>query len=382
MKIAVNTRLLLKNKLEGIGWFTYESIKRIVLAHPEHQFYFIFDRPYSKEFIFAENVVPIVIGPPARHPVLFYLWFEFSIPKVLKKIKPDVFVSPDAYLSLSSNITDLIVIHDLNFEHYPEHLPWLVRKYYRFFTPRFARKATRIATVSQFSKHDICKKYNVDNKKVDVLYNGTNDKFRPISSKVKNSIKIQYTDGNDYFVFVGAFNPRKNLQNIFKAFDSYKSRCDSNLKFVVVGEKMYWSKEIKRSFENMKYKEDVIFTGRLDSAKLSEVVGSSVALVYASFFEGFGIPIIEAFAAEVPVITSNVTSMPEVAGDAAVLVDPNNVDEISDAMMKVSTNKEFALTLIEKGKKRKNDFSWDKTSENLWQSVLRTIEKPNQKILK
>lgn len=381
MKIAVNTRLLIKDKLEGIGWFSYESLKRIVENHPEHDFYFIFDRAYSSEFIFAKNVTPVVIGPPARHPILHYIWFEFSIPRALKKIKPDIFVSPDAYLSLKSKFLDLIVIHDLNFEHFPEYMPWINRKYYRYFTPKFAHKAKRIATVSQFSKEDIVKQYNIDPEKVDVLYNGSNSLFRPLSNSEKQSVMDQYSDGNRYFVFVGAFNPRKNLQNIFTAFDKFKSENDSDIKFVAVGEKMYWSDEIKTSFQQMKHKKDVIFTGRLGAEELSKIVGSAIALVYTSIFEGFGIPIIEAFSAEVPVITSNVTSMPEIAGDAALLVNPNSISEITDAMKKISSEIELAVTLINKGRIRKEEFTWDKTSSRLWKSILSTIEKnQNQKL--
>jgi len=372
LKIAVNTRLLLKNKLEGIGWFTYESLKRIVLSHPEHQFYFIFDRPTNDEFIFADNVTPVVIGPPARHPILHYIWFEISLPRALKKINPDVFVSPDAYLSLASKYSDLIVIHDLNFEHFPEHMQWLVRKYYTYFTPRYAKKAKRIATVSEFSKNDIIKQYGIDPNKIDVVYNGANELFKPIHKEDIKSIKEKFTGGNDYFVFVGALNPRKNLQNIFKAFDQYKDRYKTNAKFVVVGVKMYWSEEIKSVYVKMKYKTDVIFTGRLEPDDLSKVVGSAIALVYASVFEGFGIPIIEAYNAEVPVITSNVTSMPEISGDAALLVDPSSIEQISDAMHKISSDKAFANSLVEKGRKRRADFSWEKTSESLWQSILKT----------
>ena len=150
LKIAVNTRLLIKNKLEGIGWFSYETLKRITRAHPEHQFYFLFDRPFDESFVFGSNVTPIVIRPQARHPILFYLWFEKSIPRALKKINPDLFMSTDGYLSLSTTTPSLPVIHDLNFEHYPEQLPFLVRKYYKHYFPRFARKAARIATVSEF----------------------------------------------------------------------------------------------------------------------------------------------------------------------------------------------------------------------------------------
>ncbi|MBU6205399.1 MAG: glycosyltransferase family 1 protein, partial [Bacteroidetes bacterium] len=102
MNIAVNTRFLLSNKLEGIGWFTYETLKRITRAHPEHQFHFLFDRPYHNEFIFSGNITPHILPPPARHPLLWYWWFEQSVPSVLKKIKADLFLSTDGFLSLSA----------------------------------------------------------------------------------------------------------------------------------------------------------------------------------------------------------------------------------------------------------------------------------------
>ena len=380
MKIAVNTRLLLKNKLEGIGWFTYESFKRIVAAHPEHEFYFIFDRKYDSDFIFADNVTPIIVGPPARHPLLHFIWYEFSIPRVLKKIKPDIFISPDAFISLRSKYTDLIVIHDLNFEHFPEYLPSLWRGYYKYFTPKFAKKVTRIATVSNYSKNDIVEQYGVNSKKIDVVYNGSGDIFKPLSKKDKEATKEKYTNGIDYFVFVGALNPRKNLSNIFKAFDIFKLKSKANTKFVVVGEKMYWSDDIKSAYTEMKYGDDVVFTGRLEPDVLSKVVGSSVALVYASLFEGFGIPIIEAFSSEIPVITSNITAMPEIASDAAILVNPNDINEIADAMNKIFSDKNFALSLIEKGKKRKLSFTWDRTAENVWTSIMNTLELKDKNI--
>ncbi|MCA1760933.1 MAG: glycosyltransferase, partial [Bacteroidales bacterium] len=162
MRIAVNTRLLLKGKLEGMGWFSYETLKRMTRNHPEHEFIFIFDRPYSEEFIFSENITPVVIGPPARHPVLFYFWFEFQIPRVLKKHKADVFLSPDGYLSLKTKVPQLAVIHDISFAHRPQDIPGMKRWYYNYFFPKFARKATRIATVSNYSKTDIAKTYQVD----------------------------------------------------------------------------------------------------------------------------------------------------------------------------------------------------------------------------
>src|ERR1700749_1712289 len=112
MNIAVNTRLLLEDKLEGIGWFTYETLKRITKNHPEHHFFFLFDRPYSEKFIFGKNVTPIVLFPQARHPFLYYLYFEFAVPAALRRIKADYFISTDGYMPLCSGVKTLNVIHD------------------------------------------------------------------------------------------------------------------------------------------------------------------------------------------------------------------------------------------------------------------------------
>ncbi len=210
MNIAVNTRLLIHGRLEGIGWFTFENLKRVTTSHPEHQFFFIFDRPYHPEFIFGPNVHPIVIGPQARHPLLYYVWFEYSVKRVLKKIKADLFLSPDGYLSLSSKIPAIAVFHDLNFEHYPEDLPWAERWYYKHFFPKYARKATRIATVSEFSKSDIVKQYHVDANKISVVFNGANEQYAPLSEDQKTLALQKLTGGKPYFFFVGALHPRKN----------------------------------------------------------------------------------------------------------------------------------------------------------------------------
>ncbi|PLX10902.1 MAG: glycosyltransferase family 1 protein [Marinilabiliales bacterium] len=373
MKIAVNTRLLLKNKLEGIGWFTYESFIRIVKQHPEHEFYFIFDRKYDDSFVFAQNVTPIVIGPPARHPLLFYIWYEFSIPRVLKKINADLFISPDAFGSLRAKGRKLTVIHDLNFEHFPKIMPTLYQKYYKHFTPKFAKSADRIATVSEFSKSDIVKQYGVSDDKIDVVYNGANKEFKPLDESTKRVVKDRYSKSCDYFVFIGALNPRKNLTNLFKAFDIFKTENESNIKLLIVGEKMYWSGEIKETYEEMTYKDDVIFTGRLEPENLHSVVGAAIALSYVSIFEGFGIPIVEAWYAETPVITSNVTSMPEIAGDAAIITDPFKPESIAEGLKSITFDKNLRSELIERGRKRRSEFSWQKTADKLWASIEKTL---------
>ena len=373
MEIVVNTRLLLKNKLEGIGWFTYETLKRITQNHPNDHFVFLFDRDFDQDFIFSDNVTPVILSPQARHPILFYWWFEFSVANFLNKYKPDLFLSPDGYMSLKSNCKQLAVIHDICFEHYPNDVSYIVRKYYKAFFPKFAQKATRIVTVSEFSKNDISKTYAINADKIDVVYNGCNEMYCPINQVLQQKTKQVFSDNSDYFLFVGALHPRKNISRLFQAFDKFKIAQKNTVKLVIVGEKYYWTSEIKHTYINMKHKEDVIFTGRLSAEDLKNVLGSAIALTYVPYFEGFGIPIIEAMNCDTPVITSNVSSMPEVAKDAALLVDPFSIDSIANAMIYIYKDQDMRNTLIEKGRKRKLDFNWNKTADALWQSIEKTI---------
>lgn len=369
MIIAVNTRLLILGKLEGIGWFTKETLSRITRDHPEHQFIFIFDRPYSDEFIFSDNITPIVLSPPTRHPVLWFIWFELQIPRILKKYKADLFFSPDGYLSLNSGINQLAAIHDINFAHRPKDLPWLKAKYYNYFFPRFSRKAKRIVTVSFFSKEDIHRTYKIDNDDIDVVYNGVNTLYTPTLDDEKTEIKAKYSGGQDYFLFIGSLHPRKNVCGLLRAFDAFRTTVDANIKLLVVGESMFKTGEIELTYEGMRYKDDVVFTGRLSNEELHQVLGAALALTFVPFFEGFGIPVIEAMNAGVPVICSNTTSLPEVGGNAVLYVDPYSMSQIKDAMIKIYEDQELREELISKGFVQKEKFSWDKTSELLWGSI-------------
>ncbi len=373
MKIAVNTRLLIKDKIEGIGWFKYENMSRITRQHPEHQFYFLFDRPFSREFIFSDNIEPLVVFPQARHPVLYYLWFEQSIPRVLKKINADLFLSPDGYLSLRTNVPSVNVFHDLSFEHFPKDLPFLERKNYRYFFPKYAKKATRIATVSQFSKNDIVERYGVDENKIDLVYSGTNESFKPVDETVKTRIRAEFTQGAPYFLFMGSLHPRKNLARLFTAFDRFKQSDSTGTKLLIVGMKKWWTGDIRAAFENMKHQDDVILPGRVDLKTLNEIVASALAVTYVSYLEGFGLPILEGFHSDTPVITSNVTSMPEVAGDAALLVDPFSISSITNAMTRIANDEDLRQELIRKGRIQKEKFSWQKTSELLWNTIEKTF---------
>lgn len=373
MEIAVNTRLLLKDRLEGIGWFIHETMKRIVNDHPEHHFYFLFDRDFETDFLFADNVTPLIVSPPARHPILHYIWFEHAVPQLLKKIKPDLFVSPDGYLSLKARCKQLSVMHDLNFEHFPKVMPWMVQRYYQHYFPRFAKKATRIATVSAYSKNDLIETYGIEKEKIDIVYSAAKDDFSPLTDVEIKEVRNTYTKGTPYFIFVGSLQARKNLKNLLLAFDEFKKTLDSNTKLVVVGEKKWWSKELKAIFESIQFRAEVIFTGHVSQQELHKLIPSALALTYVSLFEGFGVPILEGFASGIPVITSNTSSMPEVAGNAAMIVDPYSVNSITEALKRIEKDSTLRKELIRRGKERKTVYSWDQTADLLWDSITKAM---------
>ncbi|MCF0206584.1 MAG: glycosyltransferase family 4 protein [Bacteroidales bacterium] len=369
MKIAINTRLLLKDKLEGIGWFTYETLKRITTQHPEHEFFFIFDRQYSEEFIFAKNVTPIVLTPPTRHPFLWILWFEYRIPRLLKKIGADVFVSTDGYISLRTKTPQVDVIHDINFVHFPKQLPFLTSWYYNKYFAKFAHKATHLGTVSEFSKKDICDTYKIEPQKVTVCYNGSNEKYIPLSESEKQEIRDKYSRGKKFFVFVGALSPRKNVDGLLKSFDIFRNRYDIDMNLLIVGGNLHKTEEIQKVYAEMDHKDNVIFTGRLGTEELSKIVASAECLTYIPHFEGFGIPLLEAMYAETALISSNTSSLPEVAGEAALYCNPKDYEEVAKQMHNLCSSEELRQSLIEKGRIQRKKFSWQATADNLWKCI-------------
>ena len=374
MKIAVNTRFLLKDYLEGYGYFIFETFLRIVRNHPEHEFIFIFDRPYDSKFIFAENIKPVVIGPQARHPLLWKLWYDIKIPAVLKKYKADVFVSCDGFCSLGTNVPQCIVVHDLSFLHYPSFNKKAHTIFYKRYIPRFLKKAGSIATVSDFSKQDILSFYkNIPASKINVVYSGVKEIFKPVGEKEKKAIKEQYTSGKEFFIYVGAIHPRKNLENLLKAFSVFKKRQQSGMKLLLVGRLAWKYQPFLEKLKTYKYRDDVVLTGYVNDEELSRILGSAYAMLYPSLFEGFGVPVLEAMHCDVPVITSINSSMQEIAQEAALYCDPSDYNSIADKMMLLYKDENLRKKLIIKGKEIFPKYSWDATAEAIWQNILKTV---------
>ena len=369
MRIAINTRFLLSSKMEGFGWYTFEVVKRLVENHPEHEFIFFFDRPYDSKFIFGKNVTPVVLNPPARHPILFILWFEFAVKCALKKYKADVFFSPDGYLSLSSSIPQIGVIHDINFEHFPEDIPLVARMYLRYFFPKFAKKATKIITVSEYSKQDIANTYSISPDKIKVAWNGASSVFKPINEEEKKLIRIKYTGGKPYFLFVGALHPRKNVKRLLEAFSIYRATKNPLYEMVIVGESLWKNASFQLELPD-NVKKTVHFTGHLPLNDLAKLMATASIFTFVPYFEGFGIPLVEAMKCGTPILSGNLTSLPEVAGDAALYCDPMDVNDISNKMLEIASNDMLKENLSQLGQERSQLFSWDKSAEIVWNEII------------
>jgi glycosyltransferase involved in cell wall biosynthesis len=297
----------------------------------------------------------------------------FSVPRFLKKYKPDLFLSPDGFIPLKTSIPSLAVIHDINFFHLSENLPFFVRKFYLKYFPLYAEQSTRIATVSEYSKSDIVKSYTINPDKIDVVYNGSDPVFVPLPLDEQKQVKNEFSDGKDFFVFIGSLLPRKNLCRMLEAFDIFKEKYGLSHKLIIIGDKMFRYCHAHETHAKMKFKDDVIFSGRIPREEIRKVLASSRALLFVPSFEGFGIPILEAFRCEVPVISGDKTSLPEVGGDAVLYTDPFSVKDIAEAMMKIEEDKSLREELVKKGKLRKDHFTWEKTAQKLWDCIERTV---------
>lgn len=356
----------------------HETLSRIVRAMPETKFIFYFDRPYHSSFIYHKNIIPRIVPPPARHPFLYWIWLEWTLPFYFKKDKIDLFYSPDGFLSLNTKVPQITVFHDLAFEHFSEGISRIAAWYYKRYMPRFANKAHHILTVSEFTKQDLIQTYQINPDKISVTCNGVSDSFKPLPQTEQELVRKKYTQGKPFILYVGSIHPRKNLARLLKAFEKLKKEKSHEVQLLICGRKAWNFEDIFQFFESMEFKNHVHFTGRIDDHELTRIYASAEVLCYVSLFEGFGIPILEAFACDTPVITSNVSAMPEIAGNAALLVNPYDVSEIQNAIIQILENPELRLKLIQNAKKRLAIYSWEKATNAIIQALL--IIKSNLKL--
>lgn len=372
MRIAVNARMLTQRNPGGIGTYTFETLRRITARHREHDFLFIVDRPFPGRGAYPDNV-SVARAFPSVHPFLWYPWFEWAVPRILRRFGADVFLSTDGFVPLSGSVPAVAVIHDMNFHHNPEDLPYLHSRYFNHFFPRYARKARTLATVSEHSRDDIVRICAVDPGKITVTGSAAGWSFQPLTEMERAKIRRELTGGVPYFLTVGALHPRKNLVRLIEAFGRFRDENPCEAKLVLAGPRMFKTRNIFQARKRTRFEKDVLFLGAVPDDRLPGIYGAARAFFFVSYFEGFGIPALEAMSAGVPVVAADRTALPEVCGDAAFYVDPFSVDAIAGAMKILFYDEVLRMDLVEKGTRRKDRFSWDRTADLLWQAVKRTL---------
>ena len=366
MKIAINARFLLPDHLEGLGWYTHEIARRLVERHPEDEFLFLFDRPYAPHFVYAANVTPLVLFPPARHPLLWWWWFERAVPTALQRWGADVFFSPDSYLSLRAKTPTVLTVHDLVPLHRPAGIPWLTRHYYRHYLPQFLRRADHILTVSEYVRQDIAQTGGVDLSRISVAYNGCRTGFVPLQESEQQLVRDKYAAGQAYFFYTGAIHPRKNIPRLIRAFDLFKTRTGAAARLLLAGRMAWQTGEVTQAYAQAQHRADVCFLGYVPETELPRLTAAALALAYVSLSEGFGLPMLEAMHTETPVLAARATCLPEIAGAAALLVDPLSEAAIAEGLEKLWTDRALGRQLIGHGRRQREKFSWDTAAERVY----------------
>jgi glycosyltransferase involved in cell wall biosynthesis len=212
----------------------------------------------------------------------------------------------------------------------------------------------------------------VPGKKITVVYNATAEGFRPVNSdSEKKSIQAEFSGSGPYFLHVGMIHERKNITGLIKAFSLFRDKHDGRFCLIVAGGKQWWTREMQQSWETSPFREDILFPGKVSDEDLRKLYRAAEALVYPSFFEGFGIPVVEAFESGIPVITSDRSALPEIAGRAALLINPDDPESIAEAMLRIVKNEELRRQLISLGAERSALFSWDKSAQTIAEILSR-----------
>jgi len=345
----------------GVEHYAKQLILHLVEIDKENKYTLYLRTPPEAWFL---NLPPNFKVKVMPFPV-FWTQTRISIEMLLHPV--DVLMIPASALPIIHPKRSIVTIHDIGWRYFPDSFTWFMRNFLEWSAGFAARHASKIIAVSESTKRDIIRFYKVDADKIQVVHHGydeeiSNDKFQ-ISNQIQNpNIKLP----ERYVLFLSTLQPRKNLEGLIEAFRLLKSENpDLEHKLVVVG-KPGWKYDsiIQRIEAN---KDIVIYLNHVSDEERLTILSRADLLVLPSFYEGFGMQILEAFSAGVPVATSKVSSMPEVAEDAAVYFDPHNVQDIKKAISSVLFDKSLADSLRARGKERLKQFSWEKCARETFE---------------
>ncbi|MFH1583169.1 MAG: glycosyltransferase family 1 protein [Candidatus Falkowbacteria bacterium] len=369
MKIGIDTRALLDARYSGVSEYTLNLVKEILKLDNKNDYQFFYncfgDCLNIPEFT-EKNVKLVKYNYPNK--ILNYFLFKFlNYPKIDKKLGADLFFMPHInFIGLSSASKSLITIHDLSFLKYPEFFSWRKNFWHKMINvKKLIKRFDCIVAVSENTKRDIVELCGVDENKIKVIYAGVGEEFRKIADERKLlEVRNKYQLPDEFILYLGTVEPRKNVDGIIRAYNelratSYELR---DYKLVIAGGRGWKSNNIYKEWERSKFKDDIKFLGYVDSKDKSYLYNLAAVFVYPSFYEGFGFPPLEAMASSVPVVASYAASLPEVTGDAALMVDPYNISDITRAMQEILTDESLKNKLIARGLECAKKFNWGNTA--------------------
>ncbi|MDQ6762186.1 MAG: glycosyltransferase family 4 protein [Bacteroidota bacterium] len=372
MNIAVDARCFTKDGNDESANFLFKIFTEITALHKEHTFIFIFDKPFPPSFIFSENVIPVLKAPIANSTASLYIWYNIKIPLLLKKYKADVFIGADGFCSLTTKVPQCLVLNDLGFINFPLFTDRSRLLFSKKFTRRFIKKAKVIITGSEYLKAEIINRYNSTPDKIQVIYPGSDENAAALSIDERESIKVKYADGKEYFVYAGPIDPGKNLINLLKAFSAFKKRQKSSMRLLIVSCQAQQYEELITGLQLFRFKDDVKLLALLPAEEVTQIIASSYALIYVPFVENTTTVLLTAMKIKVPIITSSKGAMPEICGEAALYAGPENFKEIAIKIMGLFKDENLRKKLIEEGKEQEQKFSVEKAMELFWRTIEKT----------
>lgn len=374
MLIAVDARFLQADAKSEYRQFAREVLLRLAKLYAVNQFIFLSDCDIDPSINLPGNVTSVIITPKPTN-VLLYKWFyDIKVPIALNKYKADIFICTSGLCSLTTSIPQLIIIQDLAFLHKPVFFPKQTLFFYKRFTRRFLKKARTIATLSDFVKSEIISSYDFPADKITVIGSAVDSSFKPLDWEMREQIKEQYAQGCEYFVFTGGLNPAKNLMNLLKAFSIFKKWQKTNMKLIIISNSKKYEDQVEK-LHSYKYKNEIKLVENLSRHELAQVTGGAYAMIFPSFYEGFGEAVLEAMQCEVPVITSPRSSMEEMTEDAALYANPGSPVELAEQMKRIFKDEHLRNKLIIAGRERIKAYNWDKTTDLLSQLIQQAVSK-------
>jgi glycosyltransferase involved in cell wall biosynthesis len=353
VKVGVDLQVLGRDR-SGDETYWRNLASRFGSLRPKDDFYFYHTRPEAGESIrgFSGRSHARRLG--FSNP---FLRVPLSYPRLMRREPVDVFHTQ--YVGVPASGARLVLtVHDLSYELYPETFP-MNRALFLKLTRWSARRAAAVIAVSESTKRDLVRLYGLPPEKIHVVMNGVSSSFRPPSPEDVARVRARFGVRGDYVLSVAARQPRKNLARLTEAFLSARRRGDFNLRLVLVGGRAWGPSDMAGEAAEAVRRGDILLTGYVEEADLPGLYGGAAVFAYPSLYEGFGLPVAEAMACGTPVLTSNVSSLPEVGGDAAVYADPLSVAEISRALWETASNPERRREMRARGLERARLFSWD-----------------------